>query len=157
MSDFRLPDAIKDPGTDLKVSLEFFGDCANFWRANEECSLNEHVRPTRGTGFAYKATVAGLSGSREPVWPKTLDATVTDGSITWTCVAAGTNGLAPITSPSATSDPTGLTISAVAVEESTKILATYQGGSLGQDYEAVFTFTLNGARVARQRVLVRKR
>lgn len=160
MSDeeFRLPDALKDPGEDLKVTLGFFGFCANYWRENEEFDLNSYVRPSRSTGFAYQATTAGLSGAKEPIWPKALASTVTDGSVTWTCVPAGANGVSPITSPSATSDPSGLTIASISVDDSIKILATYQGGSLGQDYDAVYTFTLSGVpRVARQTVKVRKR
>jgi hypothetical protein len=156
--EYRLPDALKDPAADSKVTLGFFDDCANFWRPNEEFSSNEFIRPTRATGFSYKATTAGCSNAKEPIWPKAVDSTVPDGSVVWTCVAAGSNGLSPITSPSAASDPTGLTISSVSVDENTKILATYQGGSLGQDYDAVFTFTLSGVtRVARQTVRIRKR
>jgi hypothetical protein len=83
---------------------------------------------------------------------------VQNGSVVFTCRAAGTNGVMEITSPTAISDPTGLTIGSVSVSESTKILATYSAGTLGQDYDAVFTFTLNGAtRVARQTVKVRRR
>lgn len=156
--DFLLPETSKDPAADKKVSLSFFNDCANFWRANEEFSSNEFIRPTRPTGFAYKASTGGCSGAKEPIWPRLIDSTVTDGSIVWTCVAAGSNGLSPITAPSAVSDPTGLTISSVSVDENTKILATYSGGTLGQDYEAVFSFTLSGVpRVARQLVKIRKR
>lgn len=156
--EFRLPDVLKDPAETLSVTLDFFGYCANYWSENEEYSLNEFARPTRATGFAYKATTAGCSGAREPIWPRSVDATVPDGSIVWTCAAAGSNGLAPITSPSASSDPTGLTISAVSASENTKILATYSGGELGQDYEAVYSFTLSGkTRIARQLVQIRKR
>lgn len=151
------PDALKDPGDDKKVTLNLFKYCASFWRPNELITLNEFVRPTKATGFAYQGT-AGTTGSREPAWPRVLTATVVDGSVTWTCVAADANGLNPITSPVAVSDPTGLTIASVSASESTKILATYSGGTLDQDYDAVFTFTLNSVqRVARQRVLVRKR
>lgn len=156
--EFTLPDVTKDPGADRKVRLDFFNDCANFWQANAEFSSNEFIRPTRATGFAYKATTAGCSAAREPVWPREVDDTVSDGSVIWTCAAAGSNGLSPITSPSGVSDPTGLTVASVTVDENTNILATYQGGTLGQDYEAVFTFTLSGVpRVARQLVKIRKR
>jgi hypothetical protein len=152
------PDALKDPAASKLVSLNLFKYCAAFWRPNELYALNEYVRPNKATGFAYQATTAGTSGSREPNWPTVLSDTKADGSVTWTCVAASTNGLNVISSPSAVSEPTGLTISAVSVSESVKILATYSGGVLDQDYYAVFTFTLNGvSRVARQRVLIRKR
>lgn len=147
----------KDAAESKVVELNLFKWCANYWRPNETVSLNEYVRPLKSTGYAYQGT-AGLTGAREPVWPTTLAGTVVDGSVTWTCVAASSNGLNAITSPSGVSDPTGLTISSVSASESTKILATYAGGLEGQDYDAVFTFTLNGvSRVARQTVQIRKR
>lgn len=156
-SDYRFVSVIKDPAESLPVTLDLYNLCANFWRPNEQYALNEYIRPTRGRGFSYQAT-AGTSAGREPVWPTTLAATVVDGSITWTTSAAGSNGLNAVSSPSGTSDPTGLTIGSVSASESTKILATYAGGTEGQDYDAVFTFTLNGVtRVARQTVQVRKR
>lgn len=155
---YRFGEVEKDPDETLKVSLDAFKACANFWRRNEQYSLGEYVRPTRSTGFSYEVTTGGTTGAREPVWPKTEGATVASGSVVLTCRAAGSNGLNEISSPSAVSDPTGLTISDVSASESTKILATYSGGTLDQDYDAVFTFTLNAVpRVARQKVKVRKR
>lgn len=147
-----------DPGESRKVTLDLFGKCANFWRPNEQYASTEFIRPTRATGFSYECTTAGTTSEREPIWPRAIGLTVTDGSVVWTCRAASTNGLNAITSPSATPDPTGFTIGGVSVEEAHKILATYSGGQLGQNYDAVFTFTLNGvSRVARQRVEFRKR
>lgn len=149
---------IKDAGETRKVELDLFGKCANFWRANEQFGLNEFIRAEQSPGFSYEATIAGTSGSRPPTFPRAIGQTVTDGSITWTCRAAATNGLNAVSSPSGTSDPTGLTIANIAVIESTKIYAEYSGGTVGQQYDAVFTFTLNGVtRVARQTVLIRKR
>lgn len=153
------PDTTKDPDEEKKVTLNLFNFCASFWRPNELVELNEYVRPRKATGFAYQATVAGTTATREPVWPTVSNATITDGSVTWKCIEAAANGLNEITAPSAVSEPVGgIVISDVSVSESTKILATYSSGTAGQDSYAVFTFTLNGAtRVARQRVLVRKR
>jgi hypothetical protein len=146
----------KDPAGARKVVLDLFAICANFWRPNEQYSAGDFVRPNRANGFSYECTTAGTSNFREPsYWPQTIGATKTEGSVTWTCRAASTNGLAAITSPSAASD---LTVSDVSVEESTKILATYaSGGTDGDDYDVVFSFTLDGVtRVARQTVRVRK-
>ncbi len=146
-----------DPAETKKVTLSLFRWCANFWRANEAYELLDFIRPIKANGFAYECTTPGTSGSVEPIWPRTLGSTCADGSVVWTCRAASTNGLNAITNPSAVSEPTGLSISSVSVSESTKILASYSGGALGQDFDAVFTFTLNGvSRVARQRVKVRK-
>lgn len=160
MSDpeFVFKPILKDAAESKVVELNLFRWCANFWRPNEAFGLNEYIRPSTATGFAYQATTGGVSGSRQPVWPTTLAATVLDGSITWTCTAAAANGLNAISAPTAASDPTGLTISSVSASESTKILATYSGGTDAQDYDAVFSFTLNGVpRVARQTVRIRKR
>jgi len=155
---YTFDDVTVDPGESHKVLLDLFDICANFWTPNEQVDLTEYVRPRLANGFAYEVTTAGLTARREPIWPRTIGATVASGSAVFTCRAAGSNGLMAITSPSAVSDPTGLTIGSVSVSESTKILATYSGGTLGQDYDAVFTFTLNGVtRVARQVVKVRKR
>lgn len=156
--DYTFPDAVKDPGAEKKVELNLFKFCANYWRANELVALGEYFRPGKSTGYAYQVSVGGTTGAREPSWPTTLGATVVSGSATFTCAEAGANGLNALSSPSAVSDPTGMTVTGVTVSETTKLLATYQGGTLGQDYDAVFTFTLNGiTRVARQKVLIRKR
>lgn len=145
----------KDPAGARKVVLDLFAICANFWRPNEQYSAGEFIRPNRANGFAYECTTAGTSNFREPSsWPRVIGVTQTDGSVTWTCRAAGSNGLAPVTSPTVACD-----ISAsVSVEESTKLLPEYGiGGTDGEDYDAVFTFTLDGVtRVARQTVRVRK-
>lgn len=148
----------KDADESKKVSLSLYKWCANFRRSNEQYSANEFSRPTRGTGYSYECTSAGTTGVREPIWPTVIDEIIQDGSVTWTCRAADVNGLNAISNPIAASDPAGLTIEDVSVEESTKILATYSGGTLDQDYEAIFTFTLNGVtRIARQLVQIRKR
>lgn len=158
MDEYRIQDHPGlDPGESFKVIIDLYGMCANFWRGNEQFGTTEYIRPTHANGYSYECTTAGTSGSREPIWPKTIGATVQDGSVTWTCRAAADNGLNAITNPSAASDPTGLTIASVTASESTKILATYSGGTVGQQFDAVYTFTLNGVtRVARQRVKVRK-
>lgn len=156
--EYRFQDTVKDPAESLLVSLNFFNLCANFWQPNEQFSAAESIRPTIATGFAYNTASGGTSGAREPRWPTTLAQTVVDGSITWTCTAASSNGVNAVSAPSAVSDPTGLTIGSIAISESTKILATYSSGTDGQDYDAVFTLTLNAVtRIARQRVKVRRR
>jgi hypothetical protein len=154
--DYTFGEITKDPGASRIVELELFNKAANFWRPNEQYATNEYIRPNIATGFAYQAAGAGTSGLREPRWPTVLNATVVDGSITWTCSAAGANGLNAVSSPSAVSSPAGLTIASISVSETSKILATYSGGVGGQEYDAVFSFTLNGVpRVARQRVKIR--
>lgn len=152
------PDAKKAPDDVLPVEIDLYAKCANIWRANEDVSLTEYLYPLNPNGFSYEVTIAGRTGIREPVYPTTVGVTVTTGSATLTCRAASAGGMSAITSPSAVSDPTGLTIGSVTVAESRKITATYSGGTLDQNYDVVYTFTLNGlTRVARHKVEIRKK
>lgn len=154
------PVVLNDPEEARGVALSLYRECANFWRANEAYGLGEYIRPNRATGYSYECTTAGSSGAREPVWPTSIGATVPDGSVTWTCAPAAANGVTAISAPTASSEPTGLAITNVSVSESTKILATYSapGSTFGQDFDAVFSFTLDGEpRRARQQVQIRKR
>lgn len=47
--------------------------------------LNAYITPVSANGYYYKATVAGTSGASIPTYPTTIGATVTDGTVTWTC------------------------------------------------------------------------
>lgn len=156
-ADFTFDAVEKDPSGQRKVELNFYRWCANTWRANEEVGSGEFFRPSRPNGFSYEVTAAGLTGAREPTWPSTIGQTVQSGSAVFTSRAAGANGLNAISGEGAVSSPTGLTI-ALSVSEYVKIIATYGvGGSEGQDFEAVYSFTLDGiTRIARQIVRVRK-
>lgn len=158
-ADYRIqPDALKDAAESLKVSIDLYDLCAVKWRPNEDHSSGEFIRPPSPNGFSYEVTTGGRTGASPPRFPTTIGNAVTSGSVTLTCRASSGGGINAITSPTATSDPTGLTISGVAVSESHKILATYAGGTEGQDYDVVYSFTLDGVtRIARQKVKVRKR
>jgi hypothetical protein len=157
--DFLFEDVVKDPAAYRKVRLRLYALAVNEWKPNEQVSQNEFVRPRIPNGFAYEATSTGggLTAAKEPRWPKTVTATVIDGGVTWTCRAASTNGINAVSSPSAASDPTGLTIGSVAVAENCDILATYSGGIDGTTYDVAFTWTLDGlTMVGRQKVIVAK-
>lgn len=156
---YALPPAVKDPEDELKVELDFFLWCANFFRSNEPTVANEHLYPTRATGLIYKSG-GGVLGFREPAyWPRTIGQSVVSGAATLEAVADGGEALVQIVSPTAAADPAGdLTITDVSVSDYRKILATYVGGTVDQDFVAVYSFMLNGAqRRARQLVMVRKR
>lgn len=155
---YTFAEIYKDPAESRTVELELYNKCANFWRPNEQYAAAEYIRPNTSTGFAYQASAAATSGLREPRWPTVLGATVLDGSVTWTCTAAGANGLNAVTAPTVTSSPLGMTCAAVAVSESTKVLVTYSAGVLNQDYDAILACTINGVpRVFRQPVRIRYR
>ena len=57
------------------------------WAATTAYTTTQYVVPAVSTGFVYKCTTGGTSGSVSPVFPTTIGATVTDGSVTWTCWA----------------------------------------------------------------------
>ena len=60
-------------------------------RANTTAyALNSYVLPATPNGFYYKATTAGTSAGTIPTFPTTIDATVTDGTVTWTCAGRTT-------------------------------------------------------------------
>ena len=56
------------------------------WKPNTTYYPFQYVRPTTDNGFQYAAVDGGKSGSVEPTWPTTINATVDDGTIQWTAV-----------------------------------------------------------------------
>lgn len=157
MSDFELSDVEKDPAEERTIAVDLLALCAKFWEPSKPYSAASTVRPTSSTGFEYVAT-AGTSGSKEPRWPTVAGQTVIDGSVTWTAQAASTASLNVPTVPAVPVTPSGLTVAGISIADTTRILATFSGGTDGQDYEAAFTATINGnVRVRRVLVKVRKR
>lgn len=57
------------------------------WAATTALSLGAVRRPTTSNGYRYVVTTAGSTGGSEPAWPTTPGATVTNGSVTFTCHA----------------------------------------------------------------------
>lgn len=69
------------------------------WAVATAYALNYRVVPITRNGYVYKVTVAGTShASTIPTWPTTVDATVTDNTVTWKCEAA--SAWTPTYSPS---------------------------------------------------------
>lgn len=58
------------------------------WGGSSPRTLGSWTRSTLPALLRFECTTAGTSGASEPVWPTTIGATVTDGSITWTARAA---------------------------------------------------------------------
>ncbi len=63
------------------------------WRASTAWTTGDMARPVTANGNLYQATTGGTTGSSAPVWPTTAGNTVTDGTVTWTCLGAGTAAL----------------------------------------------------------------
>lgn len=55
------------------------------WAASTSYNLLDRVIPTKGNGFYYQAVTGGTSGASEPDWPKKINETITDGTVTWRC------------------------------------------------------------------------
>ena len=66
---------------------------ANSWtatRANSTAyAVGAVVRPATGNGFLYRCAVAGTSGGTIPTYVTVPGTTLTDGTVTWTCVGHG--------------------------------------------------------------------
>ena len=58
------------------------------WHHTTSKSSGDYVEPTTryGNGYVYQAGGNGTTDDTEPTWPRTVDGTVVDNDITWTCV-----------------------------------------------------------------------
>lgn len=56
------------------------------WVALTVKNLGDHVKPTitEAVGHFYEVTTGGTTGAAEPTWPTGFNATVVDGTVTWT-------------------------------------------------------------------------
>lgn len=174
----RWPAIIKDPDETVPVSLSAFSLCAAFWQPNRQYGIGDYAWPnirvdattgqiTRGAiGYVMRCSQAGRSGSREPRWGLPLPGVplaLLDGSVQWTPAIGSSQGVTSILSPVVSSitvdgvTATGLTTSAITVDQNTRLLVDYIGGTLGLDYEVEFSFSIGGkTRVGRQFVQVRQ-
>lgn len=67
---------------DRKFTLNYTKAPVN-WTANTSINLNEYRKPTVSNGRRYYASIAGTTGSTEPVWPTNDGAVVNDGTVRW--------------------------------------------------------------------------
>ena len=49
-------------------------------------AVGDQVIPASSPLYIYQCTTAGTSGGSAPTWPTTVDTTVTDGTVVWTCI-----------------------------------------------------------------------
>lgn len=55
------------------------------WEASTVLTLGAIRRPAVNNGYRYEVTAAGTTDAAEPTWPTTIGATVTDGTVVFTC------------------------------------------------------------------------
>lgn len=122
------------------------------WTQGNEYAVNDHVRPSRATGFAYKATTGGQSAFREPKWPTTLAGTVTDGSVTWEAVAVDANSTDSPASVNLVA-PAGVTVG-LAVIDGMWISVPISGGTKGRTYEISVEITTSASEVFEEKLEV---
>lgn len=170
---YRWPAVTKDADDTFPNQLGVWVLCATFWKANEAYDVGDFVWPTvqvlngqivKGPiGFVMECTSEGRSAAREPRWSVTPDVAMSplDGSVEWTPRIGQLQGVQPVTNPVIRSIicsdgvSSDLTTSDVIVNESTKLLVDYLGGTSGLSYDVEFGFTLGGRlRVGRQLVIV---
>lgn len=60
------------------------------WTASHAYTVGDIVKPTdqHYSGYVYKCTRAGTSGSSEPTWKKDLSTTITDNAVRWVGVGS---------------------------------------------------------------------
>lgn len=57
----------------------------DLWQPGKQMNLNQIIRsPNMPANTVAKVTAVGTTGKTEPEWPQTVDATVSDGSVTFT-------------------------------------------------------------------------
>jgi hypothetical protein len=122
----------------VPVQIDWHDYLAYVREPNSAISLGQRIRfrrkDPRGTGLEYECTQSGVTGGREPVWPKTAGLTVTDGSVVWTARAVSTASLRATISSSNWTNSEGLTLSSMTTND---LIATVfvSGGTNGQEYE----------------------
>lgn len=78
-------------GTPVAKSITGLRDVDDAWQADHAYALNDRAIPTAPNGFHY--IVSARTGDfksapvTEPTWPTTINATVVDNHVTWTCEA----------------------------------------------------------------------
>lgn len=73
------------------ITVQTYPSTLASWAATTAYSEGDYVEPAVADGFVYRVASsdhAGTSGGSEPTFPAVVGSTVTDGTVTWTCVDA---------------------------------------------------------------------
>lgn len=121
---------------EVPVTFDWHDFLANLPLRGKAYALAVMVRLPRGrsTGFQYECTTAGVTGAQEPRWPKTLNGTVTDGSVVWTARALAATSLRTTVSTHQAPAVTGVNLGTITVDDHIYTVPV-SGGTSGQVYD----------------------
>jgi hypothetical protein len=147
------------PGSNLNYEVDFTPALVNWHMRGVYYSSTARVRIPGIPGHEFECTTAGQTGTRPVLWPKTLAATVTDGSVTWTCRALSSDSLLDEVSGTPTwTVPTGITSSSTSVSDNVASGMLAVASSLDDgDYEVIVTASLTGGGTLPQSCILRVR
>lgn len=122
------------------------------WATGTAYTAGKIVRPTTGNGFVYRCSVAGTShASTEPTWPTTIGATVTDNTVTWTCVGRSVVAITATSPTWASSTITaryGVIYKSTGTAATSRLLIQLDFGSNISSTSATFTVTFDSQGIA---------
>lgn len=147
----------KRPGETIDYTLDARDQLEKRWRPDRDYTAGEFVRPARATGFDYECTTGGRTAATEPVWKKAIGQTNSDGSVTWTCRAAGSSALDTIAGNVAVTPPTGISATHQTTDPKGESKVRVAGGTAGQDYSVLLTVTTTSGQVLVYELLVEVR
>lgn len=128
------PEFEQDASDKLDYAIDFEPHLVRLHEQNTDYLSGARVRPAIGTGYEYECTTGGRTGAKNVRWPTTIAATVTDGSVVWTCRALSTASLKTTVSGTPTwNADTGLTVSGATISGQ-RAIAYITGGVEGQRY-----------------------
>lgn len=136
----------------VPVQVDWHDYLANLREPGVAFAADAIVRPRRSeaTGLQYRCTVAGIA-SGVPTgrlrWPKSLGATLIDGTVVWTAEAMAATSLRTTVSSDQWPSVTGLTISGPANADYV-YQALIAGGVAGQSYDLTHQIVCANGEVA---------
>ena len=131
---------------------------ANPWIAGESIATSFVIRPTIPNGFQYICSTAGESAENEPAWPAVVGATVSDGSVVWTCEAIDTTSLSTTVSSALWTATAGILVVGPSVAgQITTALLDATGAVAGTDYVVNCAATFADGEVATGQIKLKVR
>jgi hypothetical protein len=148
--------ATQKAGERRPFSLDASEASVPVWQSLVSVVANSFIRPTEdnATGFVYKTSADGQTGSDEPAWA--LSGVTQDGSLQWTALAPAAAGQDTIASatwdqespPDAALTITGVTNTALSTN------AMIGGGTQGETYLVVVSITMTSGPIYKQPIYV---